>query len=509
MSRARAAIPIVLLLVGSSPAGAGSSPPSTYAPSPSFLYVMSGGSELQAFGIDTASLRATPLPGATLPEGVFPRDLAIAPSGPFAYVATAFPNAVLGFSVSRSDGSLSALPGFPFLASGSGAIAAAVDGLGRFLYVGNNVSQDVGAYRIGASGQLSRVPGEPFPVTGVVGADALASDPAGAFLYVVTGAITAALSVYRIDPVTGDLAHVPGSPFPAQAGSNVVATDPLGRFVYVANKPTETLSVYVVDPSSGALRPVEGSPFPSGPRPLSLTVDTSGRFVLVGNAFDRVSAFSLDAATGALTAVPGSPFPSSHQPNSLFADPTGAALYVADPGIPLPPPRGRPGSVWAYRIDGTTGALTKAGEFSAGPSPWALAGLGPGPSNRPPDCSVARASRGRIWPPDHRLVPVNVLGVTDPDGGPVSLTIESIRQDEPVDAAGDGAKAPDGSGVGTPFARLRADRAGTGNGRVYHVGFSARDGGNESCSGVVRIAVPHDRGSEAVDDGALYDSTRP
>jgi 6-phosphogluconolactonase len=501
MRKASAALSGVLLLL----LAAGSA---SAVPNPSFLYVVSGPSQLYGFGIDSTSGDLTPLPGAPLVGGAFPRALAIATSGPFAYVATAFPNSVLGFSVNRSDGSLSALPGFPFAASGEGAIALATDGLGRFLYIGNNFG-DIAAYRIESSGQLSAVPGQPFPAVGVVGSNCLASDPAGNFLYVATGAITAALSVYRIDPVTGELTHVPGSPFPAEAGPNVVATDPSGRFLYVANEQTENISAYRVDPSSGALAPVAGSPFPAGPRPLALTVDPVGRFVFVGNAFDLVSAFSRDATTGALTPVPGSPFSSGHQPNSLFADPAGAALYVANPGSPMPPPMGGPGSVWVYRIDASTGALTKVREVSAGPSPWALAGLGPASSNRPPDCSLARPSIASIWPPNHGMVTVNVLGVTDPEGASVSVTIESIRQDEPVDSTGDGAFAPDGFGVGTALARLRADRTGAGNGRVYHVGFGAQDGSNGSCSGVVRIEVPHDRGSAAVDDGALHDSTTP
>lgn len=138
--------------------------------------------------------------------------------------------------------------------------------------------------------------------------------------------------------------------------------------------------------------------------------------------------------------------------------------------------------------------------------------------NQPPDCSGAVSSISEIWPPNHRMVAVTVNGVTDPDGDPVTITITSIWQDEPVNTASDGNTAPDGAGVGTSTAEVRAERAGSpevpGNGRVYHIGFTADDGqgaANSTCSGTVTTGVPHDvrSGYTIVDDGALHDSTLP
>lgn len=132
-------------------------------------------------------------------------------------------------------------------------------------------------------------------------------------------------------------------------------------------------------------------------------------------------------------------------------------------------------------------------------------------ANRPPDCSRARASRGVIWPPNHQFVPIQVLGVTDPDGDPVMITITRIRQDEPVNTYGDGRFTPDGKGVGTSTAQVRAERVGTpkvpGNGRVYHIFFSAADPYGYTCEGQVLVGVPHDQARPPVDDGPLYDST--
>jgi hypothetical protein len=134
--------------------------------------------------------------------------------------------------------------------------------------------------------------------------------------------------------------------------------------------------------------------------------------------------------------------------------------------------------------------------------------------NRPPDCRLARASVGEIWPPDHRFVEVGILGVSDADGDRVSIVVTGITQDEPVQVGG---FAPDGVGTGTPTARLRAERSGAhGNGRVYHVLFTATDGRGGTSDGSVRVCVPDDqrggrRGARdvgCVDDGQRYDSTR-
>lgn len=123
-------------------------------------------------------------------------------------------------------------------------------------------------------------------------------------------------------------------------------------------------------------------------------------------------------------------------------------------------------------------------------------------------CTAARASIASIWAPNHKLVDINVLGVTTMSGAPAGVTITGIFQDEETNAEGDGNTAIDGFGVGTRTAQVRAERSGTGDGRVYHIGFSATVAGGSSCSGAVTVEVPHDKGhGPAVDGGALFDST--
>ncbi|HSN86492.1 MAG TPA: SBBP repeat-containing protein [Thermoanaerobaculia bacterium] len=120
-------------------------------------------------------------------------------------------------------------------------------------------------------------------------------------------------------------------------------------------------------------------------------------------------------------------------------------------------------------------------------------------TNQPPDCSAAFASPSTLWPPNGRMVPVSIRGVTDPDGEPVELRVTAIHQDEPLSKKGQ----PDSTGLGTATPALRADRAGNGDGRVYHIAFEATDPAGAACSGTVTVCVPHDRGKPACGDGGM------
>jgi hypothetical protein len=83
-----------------------------------------------------------------------------------------------------------------------------------------------------------------------------------------------------------------------------------------------------------------------------------------------------------------------------------------------------------------------------------------------------------------------------------------VWADEPVDVqgGGDGNTCPDAELA--PL-RVRAERQGGGNGRVYHIRFRAEDGRGGTCEGTVRVCVPHDQGQGAScgDEGPRYDVT--
>ncbi len=67
---------------------------------------------------------------------------------------------------------------------------------------------------------------------------------------------------------------------------------------------------------------------------------------------------------------------------------------------------------------------------------------------------------------------------------------------------------PDGLGLGSDTALVRAKRTRRdGNGRVYHIGYMADDGLGGRCRGEVVVGVLPKKTSNAVDDGAKFNST--
>jgi hypothetical protein len=103
------------------------------------------------------------------------------------------------------------------------------------------------------------------------------------------------------------------------------------------------------------------------------------------------------------------------------------------------------------------------------------------------------------------------LGVTDSDGDPITITVDAVSQDEPVNGTGDGDASPDAMGLTTSSVQLRAERSGTGNGRVYRIFFTASDRKGGICRENLLVTVPLNRGrhSVAVDDGPIYNSALP
>jgi 6-phosphogluconolactonase len=147
---------------------------------------------------------------------------------------------------------------------------------------------------------------------------------------------------YTISPATGALTSIAGSPFPVGLEPGSVAVDPSGKFAYVANTgitgihPTGSVSGYSINPATGALTPIAGSPFAAGDSPYSVAVDSSGKFAYVVNTDgSNVSGYTINPVTGALTPIAGSPFLTGAAPVSVAitrAKPIVRAVYVTNEG---------------------------------------------------------------------------------------------------------------------------------------------------------------------------------
>jgi 6-phosphogluconolactonase len=177
----------------------------------------------------------------------------------------------------------------------------------------------------------------------------------GQFAYVANNG-SDDVSGFKIDPVTGTLTAIPGSPVAAGSAPAIVSLTPDGRFAYVATDLGTKIAAYAVDQVSGALTPIAGSPFTTafvqGQQFPGISVDPSSKFLYITSMNDsQVAGFAINNATGALTSVPGSPFAAGSQVSGLPAfSPNGAFLYVTN--------QGSTGSVSGYAIDPNTGTLT-------------------------------------------------------------------------------------------------------------------------------------------------------
>lgn len=266
---------------------------------------------------------------------------------PASYVyASGVNGQVAAFPVNISTGALGAPSATPGPSPSLGM--AAVNN--TFLYASQSKSDgSIDGWEIDPNtGKLSSVAGSPFSLGAFTLPAALAAtDNVGPFLYV---ADVAKIDAFQIESV-GVLSAVPGSPF--AAGINLyLALDPHDRFLFAANDgPPASVLGFSIDPSTGALTPVPGASFPvtsnqTGPIQLGqIVVDATGKFVYVPVTFsNEVVAFSIES-NGALTPVPGSPFATGITPLSMTS--VKNFLYVSNAM-----------GISGYSIDGNSGVLT-------------------------------------------------------------------------------------------------------------------------------------------------------
>jgi hypothetical protein len=102
-----------------------------------------------------------------------------------------------------------------------------------------------------------------------------------------------------------------------------------------------------------------------------------------------------------------------------------------------------------------------------------------------PPALTLSAEPAVLWPPNHRLVPVGI-----------GWQAADVCDPEPRD--GDGRTTPDLAGyeIGTadPEILLRAERSGTGTGRVYELTYGALDVSGNRATALQVVTVPHDLG---------------
>ena len=237
-----------LVPVPGSPFATGSGPVSVVAdPTADFVYVSEQGSgDVLTFAVDTAtgalSLRSSVLIGNA------PQFSAITYDGKRLYQTVSAMNQLAGFSVSKTDGSLTPIPG-ALVSTATFPRAVAIDPAAKFLYVAISSGTTVYGFSMDAlSGALAPVPGS--PIATLSDPVSLSVDASGRFLCVANRGGGGSLSVFAINPDSGALTEVAGSPF-AVIWPSFVATDPSGLYVYVGGD--AGVEAFAMNPLTGAL----------------------------------------------------------------------------------------------------------------------------------------------------------------------------------------------------------------------------------------------------------------
>jgi hypothetical protein len=118
-----------------------------------------------------------------------------------------------------------------------------------------------------------------------------------------------------------------------------------------------------------------------------------------------------------------------------------------------------------------------------------------------------------LWPPNHKYVTFTVAGLVasavdncDSGVGVGGVRITKASSDEPDNGGGDGSTTDDiVIAADCKSLKLRSERTGNGNGRVYTITLKVTDASGNVGTATTKVTVPHSQnGSAAVDDGPLY-----
>ena len=99
-----------------------------------------------------------------------------------------------------------------------------------------------------------------------------------------------------------------------------------------------------------------------------------------------------------------------------------------------------------------------------------------------------------LFPPNHKYVNVQATFTASDDFDPApEVTLVSVTSSEPDNASGDGNTTDDVVVVDEDTFRLRAERSGSGDGRVYTITYEAADACGNTTTETATVSVPHSR----------------
>lgn len=273
---------------------------------------------------------------------------------------------IQAFAVDSESGALR-ITGFANVDSGGPspvAIAASADN--NHLYVANQGNSSVVHFAIATTGALTKKDTVTLTEPPVY----LAVNPAGTYLFVVSGTTSATLTVYPLSSGTiGSAAAQESLTVPAYPSDTIVPTG----VVALANNNGVYVTVYdqsAYNPggsttsnanpgwlfgfsvgSGGALTAAVGSPYKAGVKPSAVAGDPTSRFLYVTDfASNQLIGYTIQS-NGILNFLINGPFRTGAEPSAIAIDPRGKYIYVAN---------SLDSTVSAYVIDLATGTPSAA-----------------------------------------------------------------------------------------------------------------------------------------------------
>jgi 6-phosphogluconolactonase (cycloisomerase 2 family) len=174
----------------------------------------------------------------------------------------------------------------------------------------------------------------------------------------------------------GALAPLAPAMVPAGSFPYGIAIDPQGTSVYAADVNGNEVSQYTINPITGRLTPKSPATVAAGRGSVEVAVTPNGKSAYVVD-HNAVSQYSINPTTGNL--IPKSPatVAAGRQSEAIAISPNDKYVYVANcPHCTVKPKGSHPGSapnpatagstIWEYRINQTTGTLSRVGTAATG-----------------------------------------------------------------------------------------------------------------------------------------------
>jgi 6-phosphogluconolactonase (cycloisomerase 2 family) len=278
---------------------------------------------------------------------------------------------ILTYAYDAASGQLTSLAG-PDVSAGADTNHILVNASASRVYTltpgsSTGAQPRLAAFKVGLGGVLTANGVQTLTGNGM----GAALDVAGDTLYVLQAPVTSGqattIMTYPIDPSTGAINAVVGTPAILTATTTQIYRSPAADYLYAidpgdGSKPG-TVTAYAIGAKSTnttTLQPTAvgaGTAVSTGTTPTAMAFTPDGKFAYVLNNDATVSLYSV-GADGSLTAASSSPTftlpvpspaPKSTGLTSMAMDPGGQYLYVYD---------GTNGTLYQLKIDANTGALS-------------------------------------------------------------------------------------------------------------------------------------------------------